>query len=116
MTNFWPGSGKESIDIKKESNPLTAQGRFQDQDSANIGSCVFYGCTIRTDGTNSVTFSLWDATTVSGGNRIGNSDVVVNGSDRLVSLNYDPPLPCLNGVFMEVNTSGTFEAIVQYDN
>jgi len=115
MSNFYPSSNTPEINIKKLSDPLTAQGSFQASSTA-IGECAFYGITIRTDGVNAVTFTLWDATTVSGGNQLTPSAIVVNGSDRMVSLDYEPALWARNGLFLEATCAGTFEALVSYDN
>ena len=115
MSNFYSRGNRKEIDIKKLSDPITAQGQVLESTVA-IARGVFYGITLRTDGTNAVTFTMWDATTVSGGDQMTPTDIVVNGSDRLISLDYEPPLSFENGMFLEASSAGTFEAMISYDD
>ena len=115
MSNFYSSQHRPEIDVKKLSDPITAQGQVLASTVA-LEQCAFYGITVRTDGTNSVTFTVWDATTVSGGNQLTPTNIVINGSDRLVSLDYEPPVVCTNGIFLEATCAGTFEAVVSYDD
>jgi len=115
LTNFYSRGHRQEIDVKKLSDPITAQGQVLASTVA-IGACAFHGITIRTDGTNAVTFTVWDATTVSGGDQLTPTDIEILGSDRLVSIDYDPPLLAGTGIFLEASTAGAFEAMISYDD
>lgn len=97
-------------DIKLLSDPISKQGRIQ-QNSVDIGACVFYGITIRTDGENDLTFTVF-----SGEKQLIPGDIPVRGSDGLVSLDYSPPLIADDGLSLVVVCEGMFEAMISYDN
>ncbi len=78
---------------------------------------IFRGILVATDGTNSVTVSIYDnATTNSGTELIPTTVITSSATDRaqLIALPFD--VYFLNGIYVDITTSGTAGYVVYYRN
>ena len=85
-------------------------------DASVTGSCVFHGITFKTDGSNNITFTVYDSEDASG-TSITPVDCVIAGSALTWSLSYDPGILCSTGIYTKVAVAGagTCSFQVTYD-
>jgi len=107
MSRYYKGN--TSLPVQQVSVPATSSGRVKN------GRCVFYGIIVKTDGENDVTLNLYDSK-VNGGTRLLPEDVVISGEDDLVSISYNPPLICGQGIYVRAACSGTYSYQVLWDD
>ena len=99
--------GKEKIWV----NPGTVATADQ---LTHTGASFFHGISVATDGTNSVTFDVYDGTDNTG-TKIHPSWVVTTSSvSRLQTLSIWPPVRCATGIYVDITTSGTVEFTVYF--
>ena len=77
---------------------------------------AFYGLVINTDGVNNITLTVWD-TNVNDpvGTNITIEDSVIVADSENVHLIFDPPIFCNKGIYVEIESAGTFTYKVLYD-
>ena len=81
--------------------------------AVTVGSGYLKGLIIHTDGTNSVTFAVYDnATAASGSKLFSTFTVTTSAANRATTISFDDQ-ECLyvNGIYVNLTTSGT----VTYD-
>ena len=78
------------------------------------GVSYFYGLVVATDGTNSVTFKVYDNTSAAGTKVIPDWIVTTSSSNRMSAISFDPPLPCSTGIYVDITTSGSVSYIAYY--
>ena len=102
--------------------PATA-GRYQisqistvktDDAAVVTENCVFDGLIVVTDGTNNVTFNIYDNASAASGTKLIPTDLIVLGSSRTFALSYDPPVEAVNGIYVDITTSGTVAYMILY--
>ena len=79
------------------------------------GSCMFYGITVKTDGSNDVTLSVYDSLTAAGTKLLPES-IIIKGSSNLVTIFESAGLWCDNGIYVKVTCAGVVSYQIQYDN
>ena len=76
----------------------------------------FHGITVITDGTNSVTISIYDnASAASGTELIPTWIVTTSSANRAQTYSVSPPVRTKNGIYVNVTTSGTVTYMVYYE-
>jgi hypothetical protein len=74
------------------------------------------GLIIHTDGTNSVTFSVYDNTSASGSKLFSTFTVTTSSANRATSLSFDDrECPFYKGIYVDVTTAGNVTYDVYYD-
>lgn len=82
--------------------------------AAFSGRANLYGVWIVTDGTNSVTFDIYDSLAASGTTLIPTT--VVDPNDGVTqTFSFGPPLKCDTGVYVDITTTGTVAYKVYYN-
>jgi hypothetical protein len=78
------------------------------------GGGYFYGIMAALDGTNDVTFKLYDNT--SGTGTVFAPDVIctTTADSRTCAFGFDPPLPVNTGIYIDITTSGTVSYVAYY--
>ena len=67
----------------------------------------FHGILFTTDGTNTVTVSIYDNATAAAGNElIPTSYITSSAANRLSSISIDPPVKYHNGIYVHVAVAG----------
>lgn len=77
------------------------------------GAAVFDGLIVQTDGSNNVTFTIYDNTSATG-TKITPTSLTVTGSSQSWALSYDPPVGCSTGIYVDITTAGTVAYQVLY--
>jgi opacity protein-like surface antigen len=82
------------------------------------GRGCFAGITIQTDGSNNVTFDIYDnATAASGDNMVAEMVVTTSTTNRYHTLGFSID-PCLNryynGIYVDITTSGVVKYMVYW--
>ncbi len=76
---------------------------------------VFYGLWMVTDGTNSVTVTVYDNASAASGRTIFPTTVLPTASDdRARSVSFDPPIKYNNGIYVDITTSGAATYKIYY--
>ena len=79
------------------------------------GPGYFYGISCKTDGTNAVTFQLYDNASEASGTRIGHDYICSTSStNRVCVFGWEPPIPFTNGIYVDVTSSDTTPDYVVY--
>jgi len=67
----------------------------------------FHGILFTTDGTNTVTVSIYDnATAAAGAELIPTSYITTSAANRLSSISIDPPVKYHNGIYVNIAVAG----------
>lgn len=102
--------GKTRLHCGEQSTPVGASGIHY------TGRCAFLEILVTPDGTNNVTINIYDNIAASG-ERIGNQNMVILGTERVWA--YAPVLPrlCKKGIYIKIAVAGggTCEASAEYD-
>jgi len=101
--------GDQEYNPKNKSNPQTASALIV------TGRAVFYGISVRTDGSNDVTITLYDNTSGTG-TTILPSSIVIDGTSKFATIDDDRGISITNGIYATVTSPGTFSYQVYYDN
>ncbi len=88
---------------------ITASGRVK------VGTGIFHGLILKTDGTNDVTVNVYDNTEASG-SKLLPADVVFDGTANLTVLSLDPGIIFDTGLYLEIACLGTTEIKTLYNN
>ena len=99
------GSSKEKAQI------VTAQWSEDFTFSAAVvtGRCIFHGITIRTDGTNDVTFTIYDGITASGKNVLFPKSQIISGTawnKTPYAAGQTPGILMKTGIYVSVSVAG----------
>jgi len=73
-----------------------------------------YGIWVATDGTNAVTFTIYDAATATGTAIFPSFVVPSSSSNRNTTISFDPPVPYNTGLYVTGSSSGTYSYDVFY--
>lgn len=100
--------------------PTIVTAKISDAYSADqiihTGTCVFYGIIFKTDGTNDITFTVWDGL-VTGTTQLTPDDIIIPAARNYDSIGYPLPIECSTGIFVEASVgAGSFEYQVIYDD
>ena len=80
-------------------------------------SGYLHGIMLATDGTNSVTISVYDnASAASGTTLIPTQVVTTSAANRSTAINISPAVIFYNGIYVEITCSGTVGYTVYYRN
>jgi len=80
-------------------------------------SGFWHGIVLITDGTNAVTVTIYDNATAASGTKLWPTTTVTTGaSDRIQSFGMDPPINFVNGIYVDVTTSGTVTYMVFFES
>jgi len=82
---------------------------------AVTGQAVFYGVSVKTDGSNDVTLSVFDSL-VASGTALIEEDIVIDGGAGYAAIEETAGLPVDNGIYVVVTCAGTCSYKVYYDN
>jgi len=83
--------------------------------AAVVGAGYLYGISCKTDGTNAVTFQIYDNATEASGTRIVQDYICATSSaNRVCVFGWDPPIPFTNGVFVDITSTDTDPDYVVY--
>lgn len=108
---FWRGADSD--------NPLILTAKLSPEYNADqiifTGECVFYGIIIKTDGTNDITFTVWDALSATG-TQLTPDNCVIAGAKNIDSIGYPIAIKCDTGIFVEVSGAGAEAFQVLYDD
>lgn len=85
-----------------------------DQNAVHSGGSWFYGIVVATDGTNSVTFKVYDSLTATGTQLFPDWVATTSTSNRMSVISFDPPLVCETGITVDITTAGTASYTVYY--
>lgn len=103
--------GKTRLHCGEQSTPTGVSGVHYN------GKCGFLEVLVTTDGTNNVTINIYDNDASASGERIGNPDMVILGTER--NWVYKPVLPrlCKRGIYVVISVAGggTCNVSVEYD-
>jgi len=80
----------------------------------NSGITLFGGIIVVTDGTNAVTVEIYDNTSAAGAKLIPTWVVTTSATQRSASIGFGAPIKCMNGIYVDITTSGTVEYTVYY--
>ena len=76
-------------------------------------SVLFDGLIVQTDGTNDITFDIYDNTSATGTKLVPTS-LKVKGTSETFALSYDPPVKGGTGLYVDITTTGTVAYQVLY--
>jgi len=83
--------------------------------NAYTGAGYYYGCLVNTDGTNSVTLTVYDNTAESGTAFLLPPTVVTTSSSNYgTAISEDPPLPINTGITFTGTSSGSYTITFRY--
>jgi hypothetical protein len=85
-----------------------------DQNAVYSGDSWLYGLVVGTDGTNSVTITVYDALTATGTKAFPDWVVTTSSSNRMSVISFDPPLVMGTGITVDITTGGTVNYVVYY--
>ena len=107
---FFTASAAWGADIKSVGN--TADGVI------TVGAGYLKGMIIHTDGTNSVTFAVYDHATAASGNKLFSTiTVTTSAANRTTALSFDgQECPYFNGIYVDLTTSGTVTYDVYFES
>jgi len=95
-----------------QSTPVGVSGVHYD------GRCFLYAVHITTDGINNVTVNIYDNDAAAAGKRVGNPNMVVEGTERdwILSLGIRPR-EMKRGIYIQLAVAGggTCQASAEYD-
>ena len=102
--------GKTRMHCGEQSTPVGVSGIHY------TGRCGLLEILVTTDGVNNVTVNIYDNTSASG-ERIGNPNMVVLGTERNWSYYPVRPRLCKKGIYISVEVAGggTCRVAVEYD-
>ncbi len=82
------------------------------------GNGYLKGIIVHTDGTNSVTFAVYDhATAASGSKLFSTLTVTTSAANRVTTLSFDgQECPYVNGIYVDITTSGTVTYDVYFES
>jgi hypothetical protein len=88
----------------------------QTADAATLtGTGYLYGFVFDTDGTNDVTFDIYDNTSGSGTKLVPTTiEVTTSSTNRISTLSFEPPLAFNTGVYVDLTTAGAVGYMVYY--
>ena len=78
------------------------------------GRSYFRGISVTTDGTNDAIFTVYDGITNSG-TLVSNENHTVAGASLAGSLGYEPPIPCLSGIYVSFSGTGASYQVLYGD-
>ena len=96
---------------------------FMDYSSTQTGDAAvvasgpgyLYGISCKTDGTNAVTFQIYDNASEASGTRIVQDYICSTSStNRVCVFGWEPPIPFTNGIYVDVTSSDTTPDYVVY--
>jgi hypothetical protein len=71
----------------------------------HTGAGYFYGVFVQTDGTNSVTFAVYDALSKTGTPILLDIICTSSSTNRMCAFGFDPPIPFSTGLFIDIASS-----------
>jgi len=78
-----------------------------DANAIITGEGYFHGIAVATDGTNSVTFVVYDALTATGTKLMPDWVVTTSASNRYQTISFNPPIHFNTGLTVDITTTGT---------
>lgn len=78
------------------------------------GTCDYVGIQMALDGTNDVTFNIFDSLTASGDRLVPNNAVATTSSTNRLFLLANGPIACANGIYVSLVCAGTVYAQILY--
>jgi len=78
------------------------------------GACDYVGIQMVTDGSNNVTFNIFDSLTASGSRLVPTSAIAVTSSSDRIFLLANGPIACIYGIYVTLACSGTVYAQILY--
>jgi hypothetical protein len=96
---------------------LKSVGKTADA-AVTTGSGYLKGIIAHTDGTNSVTFAVYDhATAASGSKLFSTLTVTTSSANRATVISFDDhECPYVNGIYVDITTSGTITYDVYFES
>ena len=85
-----------------------------DQTAVYSGDCWFYGIVAATDGTNTVTFVVYDSLTNAGTQIFPDWIATTSVSNRTSAISFSPPIRMTTGISVDITTAGTVSYVVYY--
>jgi hypothetical protein len=85
-----------------------------DAAAAVTGAGYLYGISCKTDGSNAVTFQIYDSLTASGTRIVQDYICSTSSANRVCVFGWDPPLPFNTGVSVDITSSDTTPDYVVY--
>lgn len=96
---------------------LKSVGKTADA-AITAGSGYLKGIIIHTDGTNSVTFAVYDhATAASGSKLFSTFTVTTSSANRATTISFgDKECPYVNGIYVDITTAGSVTYDVYFES
>lgn len=82
--------------------------------AAVTGTGYLYGISCKTDGTNAVTFQIYDNTEASGTRIVQDYICSTSSTNRVCVFGWDPPIPFKTGVYVNITSTDASPDYVVY--